>query len=341
MSSPSIISICPDTVKYEKGTPESAALNVTFYISKVNKKISELLPSVVIPAISVEIAPMIKKALSVVIKGEVVWSFEAFETDNAYYMPSENSITFLPHSEEFRKSGMSFSFWEVPMVAAHEYGHHIFQTLNPAPLQTPGLRSCFGKFHVLSEGAEAENEKRVVSNDDVLGALNEGFADLVSFYSLENNERGLKGVSCLQISRDVGSNLFADGKPKVFNSDALTSFFSEKTEQAAESCEVTNFQGIHIIGAIFAHSADRILSLSTDTKEQRLSIVLSWLQEMKNRSGVMNTLKPDQFLLESFKLFIETTVAKTDAKLDPAECEMAREIYPGIDGHLPACMPPM
>ncbi len=340
ISSPSIISICPDKERYEKGTAESAALNATFYISKVNKKVSELLPSVVIPTVTIEISPMIKKALSVVIKGEVVWSYEAFETDNAYYMPGNNSITFLPHSEEFRKSGMTFSFWEVPMVAAHEYGHHIFQTLNPGPTHAPGLKSCFGKFHVEGD-TETESEKRIVSNDDVLGALNEGFADLVSFYSLENNERGLKGVNCLQISRDVGSKVFADGKPKIFNSEVLTSFFSDKAEPQAESCDVSNFQGIHILGAVFAHGADRLLSLSTDTKDQRLAIVLNWLQEMKNRSAVMNTLKPQDFLLESFKLFIEVTVARTDSKLDQAECDLLKEIYPGIDGSLSACMPPI
>ena len=342
LSSPSIISICPDTVKYEKGTPESAALNATFYISKVNKKVSELLPAISIPAISVEVTPMIKKALSVIVKGEVVWSYEAYETDNAYYMPGANSITFLPHSEEFRKAGMNFSFWEVPMVAAHEYGHHIFNTLHPDNTAPTALKNCFGHFGILNENTETEEEeKRVVSNEDVLGGLNEGFADLISFYSLENNERGLKGVNCLQISRDVGSRVFADGKSKVFSAEALMDFFSEKSTPAVESCDVTNYQDIHIMGAIFATGADRFLTLSTDTKDQRLAIVLNWLQEMKLSSGRMSTLAPSEFLAESFKLFIETTVAKTDSKMDPAECDLAKEIYPGIETRLTACLPPM
>ncbi len=341
LSTPSVISICPDAGQYVKGTPESAALNATFYISKVNKKVSELLPAVNIPAITIEVTPMIKKALSVVIKGEVVWSFEAFETDNAYYMPGANSITFLPHSEEFRKAGMNFSFWEVPMVAAHEYGHHIFNTLHPDNAPST-LKNCFGHFGILQENTEKEaEEKRVVTNDDVLGGLNEGFADLISFYSLENNERGLKGVSCLQISRDVGSRVFADGKAKVFSAEAIVEFFSEKSSPASESCDTTNFQDIHIIGAVFANGADRFLTLSTDTKDQRLAIVLNWLQEMKANSGKMSTLAPSEFLLESFKLFIEMTVAKTDSKMDQAECDLAKEIYPGIESRLTACLPPM
>ena len=340
LSAPSAISICPDKAKYEKGTAESAALNATFYISKVNRKVSELLPSVMIPSVTVEIAPLIKKAFSVVIKGEVVWSFEAFETDNAYYMPGVNpSITFLPHSEEFRKAGMNFSFWDVPMVAAHEYGHHIFQSIHPGPMNEMSLKSCFGKFHALSEETEVVPEKRVVKIDDVLGALNEGFADLVSFYSLDDNERGLKGVNCLEITRDVGSRVFADGKPKIFSSLALSEFFSETVSPPSESCETANFQGIHHIGAIFAHSTDRLLSASTDTKDQRLAIVLNWLQEMKLRQRAMKALTPSEFLQESFKLMVDVIVAKTDSKLDPPECEIMKEIYPGMDGSFPACAP--
>ncbi len=333
----SAISICADDGKYARASIESAALNATYFISKTGRKVSELLPSVKIPAIEVEIGPLIKKSLKQIVKGEVVWTFEAFDTDNAYYSPGENKITFLPHSEEFKKAGMTMNFWEVPMVASHEYGHHIFEILHPYNVVNLGMKNCFGKMGLHAEPSELG--KRSVTTEDVLGALNEGFADLVSFYSLDNNERGLKGVPCLEISRDVGSGVFADGTSKIFSTDALATFFLTKEVEAPETCDVPNYQDIHIIGAIFANGADRLLSLSVPTKDQRLSIVLSWLQEMKVKSSAMNALSPQDFLRESFELLVQMTAKMTDGKVDQSECDLAKEIYPEIDGHIISCMP--
>lgn len=337
LSAPSIVSVCPDAGKYERGSVESAALNVNYYISKTNRKVKELLPSAKIDPVSVEITPMIKKSLKVIVKGEEVWKYEAFDTDNAYYMPSKKSITFLPHSEEFRKAGITMNFWEVPMVSAHEYGHHIFESIHPSHSHAEGMKNCFGKLGLQSDASEAE--AREVTKDDVLGALNEGFADLVSFYTLDNNERGLKGVPCLEISRDVSSSAFANGTPKTFSPSALADFFSVKEVEAKADCSVPNYQDIHVIGAIFANGADRLLAISTDTKDERLSIILNWLQDMKVKSASMKSLSPEDFLRESFKLLVEMTAAKTDGKIDQAECDIAKEIYPGIDGYLPACIP--
>ncbi len=340
LSAASNVTVCPDDGKYAKGSAESVALNATFFISKVNRKVSELLPSVKINPISVEVTPMIKKKLQVIDKGIVIWEYEAFDTDNAYYMPGTDSITFLPHSEEFRQMGYKMNFWEVPMVAAHEYGHHIFQTINPTPEEKSAHLNCFGKMGMKSNVApEAEVEAREVANDDVLGALNEGFADLISFYSLDNQERGLKGVPCLEIARDVSSKTFADGTPKNFTAAALESFFSDKETEPASGCSIPNFQDIHILGAVFANSVDRFLTGATDTKDQRLLIVLNWLQEMKVKQAGMKTLAPKDFLRESFKLFIETAVAKTDNKMDAADCALVTEIYPGLEASIAACQP--
>lgn len=339
LSPPETIQVCPDSGKYERGTAESAALNATYFISKTNRMIKKLMPELRIDPISVEVAPMIKKSLSIVSGGEVIWSADLFETDNAYYAPGTNSITFLPHSQEFRDAGITLNFWEVPMVSAHEYGHHIFHSIHPEAVGPEGIRNCFGKFGFQSEATL--EEKREVTNDDVLGALNEGFADLVSYYSLDNQERGLKGVRCLEVARDVGSKAFADGSAKAFSATALSTFFSDKEIEGPSMCEVPNFQDIHIVGAVFANGADRLLSLSADTKEERLSIVLNWLREMQNRSQDLSRLGPQDFLRESVKLLVETAVARTDGKLDQPECDVIRDFYPGLDGYLTACMPPI
>lgn len=337
LSAPSVIKVCPEAGKYERETVESAALNVNYFISKTNRKIKELLPNIVIAPISVEITPLIKKSILIIEKGEEVYKYEAFDTDNAYYMPSMKSITFLPHSKESRKAGMKMNFWEVPMVSSHEYGHHIFHSIHPQQGEAQGMKNCFGKMGLQADPSEPQARK--VTQEDVLGALNEGFSDLVSFYTLDNQERGLKGVPCLQITRDVNSPIFANGAPKVFSASMLSDFFATKEKAAAPSCLIPDFQSIHILGAIFANGVDRFLAVSTDTKDQRLSIVLNWLQEMKTKSVSMKSLSPQDFLRESFKLMMEVTVAKTDGKIDQRECDVAKVIYPGIDGYVAGCIP--
>jgi hypothetical protein len=339
-SKPSAVTVCPDEGKYARGSVESAALNANYFISKTNRKVSQLLPDVKISPISIEIAPLLLEKVDVFVDGKVVYHQEAYQTDNAYYMPGGNSITFLPHSEEMKRAGFSMNFWEVPMVGSHEYGHHIFETLYPDVMPENGLKNCFGNFGLKLQAGE-EPEAREVTNDDVLGALNEGFADLVAYYSLDNSERGLQGVPCLQVARDVGSKVFGDQEatPKVFSENALASFFATKEIPGPQTCASPNFQDIHIIGAIFANGVDRIMATSTDTKDQRLLITLKWLQAMKEKRPTLIALRPEEFLKASLKLFIETLATNTDGKTDKQECDIAKEIYPGIDAEIPACAP--
>ncbi|MFL5785754.1 MAG: hypothetical protein ACJ76H_14145 [Bacteriovoracaceae bacterium] len=338
---PSVVTVCPDEGKYSRGSVESAALNANYFISKTNRKVSQLLPDVKISPISIEIAPMLLEKADVIVDGKVVYHQEAYQTDNAYYMPGGNSITFLPHSEEMKKQGFSMNFWEVPMVGSHEYGHHIFETLYPDVMPATGLKNCFGNFGLQLQAGN-EPEAREVTNDDVLGALNEGFADLVAYYSLDNSERGLWGVPCLQVSRDVGSDSFANViTKKVFSEKALSDFFAKTEIEAPLNCGIPNFQDTHIIGAIFANGVDRIMSVSTDSKDKRLLITLKWLQAMKEKRPSLIALQPKEFLKGSFKLFIATVAANTDGKTDKQECDIAKEIYPGIDAEIPACAPAM
>lgn len=93
------------------------------------------------------------------------------------------------------------------------------------------------------------------------------------------------------------------------------------------------------MGAVFANGADRLMSLSTDTKDQRMAIVLAWLQEMKVKQESMKALTPRDFLEASLSLFVQKTAAMTDGKIDDNECQLAAEIYPGLDAVIPGCIP--
>ena len=340
--------ICPEETEYKANTVESAALNVTYFINKTYKKVSELLPTVQIDPVALKINPNIRETYVMpTANGAVTETY--YRTDNAYYQPSEKSITFLPHSKALRKTGFSMSFWEVPMVASHEYGHHIFQSIvfgTQTSATTPALMSkksglmggCFGDHETPSRKPKKNKiaQPRKVTLADVVGSYNEGFADLMSYYTLENNERGLSGVKCLEVSRDVNSATFFDGKPKNFSREAMASFFST-VEETARGCEVTQYQGIHVIGSIFAYSANRFLNHLTDSKDDKLAVTLLWAQAIKTNAPYLVLYTPENLNRALFAMFVKAGVKKLNKSLDNAICADLEKIYPGMTPSLSEC----
>lgn len=346
------VTVCPEESLYAQDTIEGAALNAAYFINKTNAKVSALVPEANIKPVELKISPNIReKYVLLDSTGAVMASETYYRTDNAYYEPAANAITFLPHSTSIRKFGFSMSFWEVPMVASHEYGHHVFESLffrniPSTSIQTlasnkqRGATNCFGHHQKAKPKFDGHQKitaaARKVTISDVVGAYNEGFADLISHYTLSDQERGLAGVKCLEISRDVGSAVLFDGKPKIFSKEALASFFST-VEEVARGCEVTQYQDDHVIGAIFAHSADRILSLLTESKEQKLAATLSWAQAISKQAPILALFPPEGLNRTLFAMFVRNSAVKLNKPLDSAICSEAEIVYPGISASLVEC----
>lgn len=333
------VTICPEEVMYERNTIESAALNASYFISKTSRAVVAADKSVNLPAIKLIVSPKIKVTFRPSAKSQSTRT--GYRADNAYYNPIEKSITFLPHSQEWRDAGITASFWEVPMVGSHEYGHHIFQTLVSPYRSGSAIQNvethCFGKNIVENSGAYGSN---VNDKTMILSAYNEGFSDLISYYSLSDLERSLTGVTCLEVSRDVGSATFYDGVAKKFSTRALLGFLSPlgfATEPEAFGCQKTNFQSIHNIGAIFAHNADKIVSSFSAEKEEKLSVTLAWAKNLAISRIRLNSLAKERYMQEIFILYVRTAASVLKKEITPATCALVESSYQGLTTVMDEC----
>lgn len=321
-SNPKVVTICPEVREFEKDTVESVALHAAVIIDRTFSKFKTLNSDIEVKPISLQIGPIIAEL-------DVKTSEMTFKADNAYYTPLNGSITFLPHSVAW-KSLYSLSFWEVPMITSHEYGHHLFQSIYQEDVSTITPQECFSSpLHSVYETSEKSSRKVTASN--VLSAYNEGFADLIAFYTLGRSEGSVDGVKCLETNRDITRSYFHYLIPKKFTKDMLEAFFSTKTLPRSPMCEYPSFQDDHVLGAIFAHSADRILSLMTTSQDEKLVALVAWVKYLKTLKGSSKYQDPQNYLEETFKKFITLSAAKFHAPYDTALCSEVESLFPGLE----------
>lgn len=326
------VTICPGDNTFNKNSVEAASLNASYYIHQVYSKVMPLMPDSFIKPITLKVGSVWKYDNREEVNG-VPASTLFYMTDNALYDPYDNSITFFPHSKA-RKWSYSMNFWEVPMVAAHEYGHHIFNTLSPQTEEKSAISSCFG--HASSLQNNILEIKRVVTevkNQDVLHSLNEGFADLIAYYGLSKHERGVDAIPGLQLDRDVSSEWFFHGAKKTFSDDALSGFFSPASANIAQIF----YQSSHVFGAIFAHRADVFMSSQLASEPQKLEIILAWAKQIGSSKSEMAQLTPRDYFEKTLELLIDLTLKRTNKDKNAATCQEIFKLYPGFEASLASC----
>lgn len=342
INSGSSVSICRGYKDYSQTSIESASLSVNHVITKTNKAIKEVYPDIKIPTVDVKITPLLGKKY-IGKKNNLKVIETKYDTDNAFYSPLEKSISFLPQSkeglEEYAFGGIPL--WEIPMVGAHEYGHHIFSTLYPRykELYTNNGQIhqhdeyCFNSggniVHANHDGFNQKEQTYRVSDYKLLvRAINEGFADLVSFYSLDDNERKLTNITCMESTREVGSSHYADGTAKVFNYKAASSFYSISNIKDDGNCYTPNFQSIHHVGAIFAHATDSLLSVYTNDKKIKLKVVLKWLQNLNANHDKVNSANKFSRYNIVFSLMAKTILEEFKVTENSFFCNKIKTYFP-------------
>lgn len=326
---PKDVFICPEEIEYERETVEAAALNASYFIRKTHLKFTSLISDISVSPIILNIGALITQ--SYLYKGGdgKTYKESSYMTDNAFYKPSNRSVTFLPHSRFFKAYGFKMNYWEVPMVAAHEYGHHLFQMIYKQDFLSSSdhHKGCFGPAKVPRKNSRNKSLLRKVKVDDVVNAYNEGFSDLISFYTLDPAERGVDQVKCLEVTRDVNSPVFYDGKPKIFGKEALRSFFSPHSDPN-DSCEAASYQSIHNFGAIMAHSMDTFLSDFTNSDDEKLLAVVEWVKFQRIERKMLLLAKPENFFKLTLNEFIRMSLKRFEAEFDEENCKKIKNIFP-------------
>lgn len=302
-------SVCADNMSYARNSYENVGLIVTNALTKTRSAITSLI-SDSIPSVSVSLTPLEYSKVKVTdVYGNVYQDEEGYRTNNAYYSPSEKALVFLPGSKEVEAAGIfEKPFWEIPMVASHEYGHHIFDTLYPnfehSNMHQDILHdSCFDTRFNTNTEMMAVSEARTTERSDIVGGFNEGFADLMAQYTLSESENYLGDLNCFRKNREVKSPKFADGTIKKFNAKNIRLLFSSK-EYETSSCNKANIQEIHHMGAVFAHVTDAIQSSYGLTNTEKLQNILTWIKAL-NEDENLNLMGGRDYFENSLRKFVK------------------------------------
>lgn len=285
--------VCP-RIEIPRESVENMAIGINYRILKSYNALNLSRPDFKLKPIEVYVQNIEEKVFETYVK-EKGSSEEpklkskaiTYSTDNAYY--SGSSIHFLPQSDDARdgKFFTMFPLWEIPFVASHEYGHHVFETI----LKTYGLSNinfvsgCFHSFDKTQIIKEYDSSfqtgfKRLPQNSryDALRALHEGFADLFAHYTL-GLEGQLNGVNCFSESRNVMSPFFGNGDFKEFDSKSFNVFIDNEAPNVF-SCDEPNFTQYHTVGAVFARVVYAILENEGLSDTESLRVVMNWAEDL-------------------------------------------------------------
>jgi hypothetical protein len=339
VSAGSNLTLCPGTNLYDRLTYESATLNISNSITKTYNLVQKVLPETELAALTVSVAPENKTLLKFQGGARHLSQEIRYSTDNAYYSSSEQKIVFLPQSEEnFKLTKSDIAFWEVPMVASHEYGHHLFYSLftkNLGPVFSALLNdhtNCFEtkiKYSKASNFAAAKSNVKSSRNNSAsfaTSAINEGFSDLIAFYSLDEKETSFKGVPCFTKNREVSSNRFMDGTLKEFGKDAQEKIKDEYSQESDRDCKTPDFQQIHQVGALFAFQANRLLNKSLSNKEEKLKVILNWAKSLAKQHDELAKLNAIDYLYHSLEL-VHLEALKEKSLPNQTSCEVMNSVF--------------
>lgn len=322
------ITLCPDVLDYAQETVESAGLNAAHFIKKTYTNFTSAVKELNILPVTINISPsIIQSKITKNANGESIKESQ-YWTDNAIYTPALMSITFLPHSHEMKQLGLNVNFWEVPMIASHEYGHHIFQTIYQSKDAGVSSIGCFGHLKEKKISLNKDSKFRVVKPEEVMIAYNEAFADLISYYTLGQEERSVKGIKCLQVTRDVGSSTLVNGKKKVLNKDVIQTYFSHFEDYS--NCDEPSFQENHVLGAILAHSMNSFMGNWTFSNDEKLRVLVKWVEYLRENRPKLRILGAQNFFHRSFSAFIEITLEHFDRSPNAETCKAVQRNFPGV-----------
>lgn len=257
-------------------------------------------------------------------------------TDNAFYY--DNGLYFIPHSEDYKDYLKSvgvehIDFWEIPFVASHEYGHHIFNTFfykneNKKSFKQASRDVCFkGRDAMEFSFEEGAFDPREVTNEDVLSAFNEGFADMFALYSLDRASSSLVGVFGFENEREIESLFLLNGRAKAFTSDEAEAYFA--TFELGRNNPMSTYQDGHTIGAIYATAFNLLMTEAELQNPQRLKVSINWLQNIRKNFEMNSLLAPKNFMLSVVNDFLATLKKEMGvSELTPKQQEILKSTVP-------------
>ncbi|MBM4252615.1 MAG: hypothetical protein FJ146_11640 [Deltaproteobacteria bacterium] len=331
VNSPEHLRICPATKSFPRNSVEGVGRTALANVGTASKFYDSIpTASTTLPHSALLVLPRIETVYKDSSKVSVT-------VDNLAYAPNFRGMpTFViyPKGSRSVREGrwVNVNFWEVPWAIAHEFGHHVFNNHSGVSGSTQGIFKDLPLYG--STLGIVAGEERQITNDDLLVAVNEGFADIFAYYTLGGDPGVTSSLDCFQKSRDTGSATFADGTEKILSQEVLSAFTASRTLSSPSTCQSPSFQEVHAIGAIIAYGVDQVFqaalpatqSLNAEREKGRLLLV--WAQKLgrvfrtlgADSSGGKNNLA--KLILEAMK------AAAPNGTMAAAGCQAVRKYFP-------------
>lgn len=350
-SAPRPLALCRSGGGYPVGSIEAMALASAHLLESAHSYYQTLDGRRALPGVELHVLPRFEKELGYVDAEGRRRLLIKTETDNAAWAladlgdgrGSRPIFYVLPRSKEAAKRGVfgGANLWELPFVLAHEFGHHAFYAMarNLKNDMTKirldelnGIRAAIVQSPVVRTSTQ---DGRVARWRTSLLALNEAMADLFGYYATGAT---LAGVTCLEISRDPISPIFADGATRKRLTGAMVAGDFPSPERS--SCEQPDLNEEHALGAVFAHGFDRLFTLAardaeltdaaaTRYKASRLLDYLTRLDALRPEIEPGEE-RPVEIYVRALEAALRAVDPTRGGELGEDECEVVATVFPGL-----------
>ncbi len=322
-------SFCKVSDVYEYGSYEDAAVSIMQPISEFEKNHSKFIKKINPEKLELKVLPLM---------GFDSPKYTGHMINNAFYSPSAKTVVFLPQGFAPGQSTIPFGgtpLWKFPMVMMHEYGHHIFSTVSSKIYSDDyDHELCFDNRNINDISSQTKGDKREIDKHDALGALNEGFADIFAFYAQKDKSQ-LVNMGCMTESRDVKFDTFLSGDKKEISERVLADFISSTDIDYGLCYKETNYQDIHIIGAVYARAWYELLDEPGERGNQRelkdqdkLIIISNWAKKIGRSYYIDNT---GSTVKEFLKISAEL-MTKAASKINKDKsCRVLEKYFPAFE----------
>lgn len=295
------------------------------------------------------VIPLVEKVLKSSSGGNAA---SEFQSDNLAYVANyagAPGFLIFPKGAASVELGIwkNLNLWEAPWTLAHEFGHHVLRTHTDVEnfddlssltnekralqirqreglIQLPEINRRSTEKEAIIEKDSAGG--RVVDRNLIWDGMNEGFADLFSFYARGSQPGQSKGIDCFAHNRDIDEDLFADSQPKALTDDVMEQFLSLSKGPSSRDCSKPNFQDIHIIGAIIARGVDQLFAAkvgsAADASAAKGALLLQWAGRLKK------VATQSSFTLADLVVPALAVAAEGESKLTKAQCEIVKKSFP-------------
>ncbi len=328
---------CKKGGDYPRESLENVALASLIGIQKTHKLHTSVFPHEKLQRVSLLVHPRI-------VDHKVIENRSAREglnldihyvrTDNAYWFPIADAsfIAAVPESAEKKKelAHAEPRLWEMPAIMSHEYGHHVFWQNAPSLTKALSFRSA--------DGSAVSEDALDLANS----AINEGFADLVAYYTylIEYHALGWFQLDGNLFDREVSKTRFSDGSYKKLDDWFLNHFFAQTPKLPIRQHEL-NPTDDHAVGAVLAHGIFRIFGpqratqfrvpeISESDARTAYGLIIQWSRRLeehfvKDRSEIASA---SDYLKKALGHSLSLGTENTEAGPLLHQCQTLFQVFP-------------